>query len=62
MNEIEEMEQYNKMFNEELKKRPVTNLITCLACNGRGAFYSVASKPEVFKCKKCEGTGYVNAD
>lgn len=59
-NETDELEAYNREFNERMAKRPVTNKITCAQCNGWGKFGTVFDWQPPQKCLKCEGTGYVN--
>jgi DnaJ-class molecular chaperone len=59
MNESEEMEKYNKEFNEKLSARKKTNLRTCPQCRGVGGFYSTVCWPEFSKCSKCFGKKYI---
>lgn len=57
--ELQELEDYNRVFNERMAKRPITNKITCAQCNGCGKIGTVFDWHPPKKCLKCEGTGYV---
>ena len=57
--EIADLEKYNADQNEVLFKRPVTNLICCQSCNGKGSFFSAVCTPCYWKCKICNGSGYI---
>jgi len=70
-NETEELEAYNRDFNERMAKRPVGNKTTCKKCDGKGFekitfLNSFSLSPNLFadyhdkyRCLNCNGTGYV---
>lgn len=63
MNELEELENYNKKNNEILSKRAVGNFLMCNKCHGSGIRYiSPISDYEGInrRCYECHGKGYVN--
>lgn len=57
---IDELEQYNKEFNERIANRPVKSLMTCPKCKGSGGFYSTVCYPEVSICNICFGKKYID--
>lgn len=60
INENDICESYNKMNNDFLTNRKVTNFISCPKCNGAGSFYSAVCDPAVWKCNNCNGEKYVH--
>lgn len=64
MTELEEMEQYNYHFNEKLKFRPVTNLITYITCQGYGGYLNIHTcRPDdlFIICATCDGKKYIES-
>lgn len=61
MTEFEQMEEYNRQFNDDIAKRPIKTLIMCTRCNGSKGHYFTYFDPEFQPCPQCSATGYEQA-